>query len=326
MDKEHANFDGVVRQIKNTMTPKVIPVEIPVGEGPDFRGVIELFSQRCRMYKKGTKTGEYDEVAIPDEYTNRVAEYRQELIETIATTDDELLERYLGGEEISDDEAIAAMKAGMAQGELYPLFCCSAQLTYGIQALLSKLVELVPSPAERPALAAKTWGDAVDLTLEAKDGAPIVAQVFKTVSEPHVGEVSLFRVFQGKVANGAEVYNAPRSSLEKLNHLSVAQGKDRTEVPELHAGDVGVVAKLKDTHTNDTLSTQAKPIVLDKIPFPDPLIVMAIAVTTRGEEDKLSTGLQRLHDEDPTFHHEYNGELRQTLISGRGERHLEIVL
>jgi elongation factor G len=326
LDKEHADFERVYRDIKDNLSAKVVPIEIPVGEGPDFHGLINLFSKRCHVFKKGTKTGEYDERDVPEEYVDRLERYSQDLIETIATTDDTLLERYLGGEEISRDEAIAAMKAGMLRGELYPLLCCSAQNTYGTQALLTKLVELVPAPNECPPVPAKTWGDAADVSLEASDQGPLVAQVFKTVSEPHVGEVTLFRIYSGRVGNGADVYNAPRGLVEKLNHLSVAQGKDRVEVPELHAGDIGVVAKLRDTHTNDTLSTEGTPIVLQKIPFPEPLIVLSVAVTQRGEEDKLSTGLQRLHDEDPTFDHKYSPELRQTLISGRGERHLEVVV
>jgi len=326
LDKEHADFERVYKDIKDSLTSKVVPIEIPVGEGADFHGIMNLFSKQCHMYEKGTKTGEYKEVDVPDEYSDRLERYSQDLIETIATTDDALLERYLGGEEISRDEAIAAMKVGMAKGELFPLLCCSAQLTYGMRALLSKLVETVPAPTERPALAAKTWGDAADISVDATDSGPFVAQVFKTVSEPHVGEVSLFRIYSGKVGNGTEVYNAPRGVVEKLNHLSVAQGKDRAEVPELHAGDIGVVAKLKDTHTNDTLSTHGTQVVLPKIPFPEPLIVLSVAVTKRGEEDKLSTGLQRLHDEDPTFDHRFSAELRQTLISGRGERHLEVIV
>ena len=326
LDKEHADFERVYRDIKENLSAKVVPIEIPVGEGPDFYGLINLFSKRCHVFKKGTKTGEYDERDVPEEYVDRLERYSQDLIETIATTDDALLERYLGGEEISRDEAIAAMKMGMLRGELYPLLCCSAQNTYGTQALLTKLVELVPAPNECAPVPAKTWGDAADVSLEASDQGPLVAQVFKTVSEPHVGEVSLFRIYSGRVGNGADVYNAPRGLVEKLNHLSVAQGKDRVEVPELHAGDIGVVAKLRDTHTNDTLSTEGTPIVLQKIPFPEPLIVLSVAVTKRGEEDKLSMGLQRLHDEDPTFDHKYSPELRQTLISGRGERHLEVVV
>ncbi len=326
MDKEHADFEKVFTQIKRRLTSKVIPVEIPVGEGPEFHGIINLFSKKCHLYKKGTKAGEYDEVDVPPEYRDRYEKYSQELIEGIAATDDTLLERYLGGEEIGRDEAIAAMKKGMGTGEIFPLFCGAAELTYGTRALLSKIVELLPSPADRPALEAQKWGSAERLTLSPADGGPLAAQVFKTISEPHVGDVTYFRVFSGTVKNGQDVWNAPREAAEKLNHLCVAVGKERTEIAQLHAGDIGVVAKLRDTHTNDTLSSRDHPLVLPKIPFPEPVIAVAVEVKQRGEEDKLSTGLHKLHEEDPTFHHEYNAELGQTLIRGLGERHLEIVV
>jgi elongation factor G len=326
MDKEHADFEKVFASIKNRLTTKVIPVEIPVGEGPAFHGIINLFSKKCHLYKKGTKSGEYEEVDVPPEYQDRFTKYSQELIESIAATDDALLERYLGGEEIGRDEAIRAMKAGMAKGELYPLFCGAAEQTFGTRALLSKMVELLPSPAERPPVAAETWGKVEQITLQPDDAGPFVAQVFKTISEPHVGDVTFFRIYSGAVKNGQDVFNAPRQATEKLNHLCVSVGKERTEISELHAGDIGVVAKLRDTHTNDTLSTQARPIVLPKIPFPEPVITVSVEVKQRGEEDKLSTGLHKLHEEDPTFHHEYNAELGQTLIRGLGERHLEIVV
>jgi len=326
MDKEHADFEKVYHQIKERLTPKVIPVEIPVGEGAEFHGIINLFSKKCHLYKKGTKAGEYEEVDVPAEYQSRFDEYSRELIERIAETDDTLLERYLGGEEIGRDEAIRALKTGMARGEIFPLFCGAAELTYGTRALLSKLVELMPSPADRPALEAQKWGAADKVAVKPDDAGPFVAQVFKTISEPHVGDVTFFRVYSGTVKNGQDVWNAPRSAPEKLNHLCIAVGKDRTEVAELHAGDVGVVAKLRDTHTNDTLSTRETPIVLPKIPFPEPVITVAVEVKQRGEEDKLSTGLHKLHEEDPTFHHEFNAELGQTLLRGLGERHLEIVV
>ncbi len=326
MDKEHANFEKVFTQVKERLTTKVIPVEIPVGEGPEFHGIINLFSKKCHLYKKGTKAGEYDEVDVPAEYGTRFEKYSQELVESIAATDDTLLERYLGGEEIGRDEAIAAMKAGMLRGELFPLFCGAAELTSGTRALLSKMVELLPAPHERPPAEAQKWGSAERLAFKAEDGGPFVAQVFKTMSEPHVGDVTFFRLYSGTVRNGQDVYNAPHDATEKLNHLCVAVGKDRTEIAELHAGDIGVVAKLRDTHTNDTLSTREVPVVLHKIPFPEPVITVAVEVKQRGEEDKLSTGLHKLHEEDQTFQHEYSAELQQTLIRGLGERHLEIVV
>src|SRR5712691_6150127 len=183
MDKEHANFERVYQQIKATLTPKVIPVEIPVGEGPEFHGIVNLFSRKCHLYKKGTKTGEYEEVDVPAEYRERFERYSKELIERIAETDDTLLERYLSGEEIGRDEAIAAMKAGMLKRELFPLFCGAAELTYGTRALLAKLVELMPAPHERSTMEAQRWGSAERLTLRVEDGGPFGAQVFKTISE-----------------------------------------------------------------------------------------------------------------------------------------------
>jgi elongation factor G len=326
MDKEHADFEKAYTDIREHVTPKVIPIEIPVGEGADFHGIVNLFSQKCHRYRKGTKTGEYDEVDIPDEYRERFEQYRQELIERIAESDDRLLERYLEGGEITREEALTTMQRGMLRGELFPLLCGAAELTYGTRALLSKLVELMPSPADRGPVRAETWGDAKPVDLTSGDGEPFAAQVFKTVSESHVGEVSLFRIYAGRSQNGAEVVNPVSNAHEKLSHLSVTQGKDRTEVPVLHAGDIGAVPKLKHTHTNDPLCDRNRQVVLPKIPFPEPLIVMAIEVKQRGEEEKLSTALTRMHDEDPTFHHEYNGELGQTLIRGRGERHLEIIV
>ncbi|HEX9728510.1 MAG TPA: elongation factor G [Gemmatimonadales bacterium] len=326
MDKENADFERAYADIRDHLSPKVIPVEIPVGEGPDFHGIVNLFSKKCHLYQKGTKTGEYDEADIPPAYAERFERYSQELIERIAETDDSLIERYLGGEEISREEAIRAMQAGMARGELFPLLCGSATLTYGTRALLSKLAELVPPPSALGDTEAQMWGSAEAQAIARSDDAPFVAQVFKTVSEPHVGDVTYFRIHAGSVKNGDEVFNPPRDTSEKLNHLSITQGRDRAEIPVLHAGDIGTVAKLKDTHTNDTLATSAKPVVLSKIPFPEPLIVMAVEVKQRGEEDKLSTSLQRLHEEDPTFHYEYNSELSQTIIRGRGERHLQVVI
>jgi elongation factor G len=326
MDKEHADFEKVFRDIRDHVTSKVVPIEIPVGEGADFHGIINLFSKKCHMYKQGTKTGEYDEVDIPDEYRELFEKYSEVLTENVAEVDDELIERYLSGEEITREEALEAMKKGMIAGSLFPLLCGSAAMTYGTRALLSKLVQLVPAPTELAPRTATKWGSAETIEIPPKDDAPFVAQVFKTVSEPHVGDVTMFRVWSGKVANGGEAYNAPREVTEKLNHLSIGLGKERMEIPELHAGDLGVVAKLKNTHTNDTLSSTAEPVVLPKIPFPDPLIIMAVEVATRGDEDKLSTGLHKLHEEDPTFRHEYEPELRQTLVRGRGERHLEVIL
>jgi elongation factor G len=310
MDKEHADFERVFQDIKTHLTPKVVPVEIPIGDGHDFHGIINLFSGHCHFYKQGAKSGEYDVVPIPPEYEERFKAYTDQFTEAVAATDDALIERYLGGEEIPREEFIAAVKKGMLAGEVVPLFCGSSELAYGTRTLLRKMVQLVPSPAE--------------VTPPAE--APLVGRVFKTISEPHIGDVTLFRLYSGELKNGDEVWNAEHEVAEKLNHLSIQQGKERIEVEKLAAGDIGSVAKLRDTHTGDTFCRRDHPVRLPPIPFPEAVATSAVLVKQRGEEDKLAAGLHKLHEEDPTFHFEYSSELGQTLIHGMGERHFETIL
>ena len=326
MDKEHANFEKVYGDIREHLSGKAVPVEIPIGEGAHFKGVINLITQKAYTFKAGTKNGEADEAPIPDVLKERYEAFEKDLIEKVVETDEGLMERYLGGESIGHDELVPAMRKAMKAGELYPILCGAPELTYGVRTLLDELVELVPPPTENDAVEAEKWGSADKLALKPADDAPFAALVFKIVSEPHVGDVSFFRIYSGAIRNGQDAFNAPRSGIEKLNHLSIAQGKEKIEVPALHAGDIGVVAKLRETHTNDTLSTQAAPVILPRIPFPEPLIHSAIEAKVKGEEDKLSTGLAKLREEDPTFHWEYNPEVHQTWVHGLGERHLDIIL
>jgi elongation factor G len=319
MDKEHADFERVFNDVKAHLSPKVVPVEIPVGDGPAFHGIINLFSGKTHFYKKGTKSGEYDEVPLPLEYQAQFEKYNEALIEAVASSDDNLLERYLSGEEIPREEVLRTMKAAMLRGEIVPLFVGSADLTYGMRALLTKMVELLPAPGEVPHVD-------INEVLEASPPPLLLGRVFKTTSEPHVGDVTFFRTYTGTIRSGDELWNAEHSVAEKLNHLSVQQGKERIQVPELAAGDIGSVAKLRDTHTNDTFSHRDAPVRLSGIPFPEAVATSAVVVKQRGEEDKLAAGLHKLHEEDPTFHFEYSSELGQTLIHGMGERHFEIIL
>lgn len=323
MDRPNADFDRVLQDIREHLTKGVIPVEVPIGAGEEFRGIVNLFSGHAHVFRPGTQTGEYDHGPIPPEVQATVDRLYGELIETIAATDDTLLEHYLEGDTITREEAIHALKQAMARGELFPLFCGAPTLTYGVRALLTKTTELMPSPQERPAEIA-TGRNGSTVELRALNSDPFCALVFKTTSEPHVGELSFFRVFGGSVRNGEEVFNASREKTEKLAHLSIAQGKERVEVDELRAGDIGVVAKLKDTHTNDTLASPAHPLVLEGIDFPAPDIAIALEAANRGEEDKLAMGLHKLHEEDPCFTAEYNAELGQTIALGLGELHLEV--
>ncbi len=324
MDKDLADFEGVFRQIKSRLSPKALPVEIPVGQGADFHGIINLFSEKAHIYKKGTVTGEYDESEIPEAYREQETQWETELQETLATTNESLLEAYLEGGHISREEAIEAMALGMGRRDMFPVFCGSSTLTYGIRALLRKLVELCPSPSEATAETASRVGLAETVQIHATDDETLAALVFKTAAEPHVGELSYFRVFSGKVTNGMEVVNASDGATEKLNHLSISMGKERHEVSVLHAGDIGVIAKLKHTHTNDTLCTRDRAVALTKIDFPQADISVAIRGATRNDEDKLGEVLPRLHEEDPTFSAEFKPELHQTIARGLGEMHLDV--
>jgi elongation factor G len=327
MDKEHADFERTYQQIKDRLTSKVIPVEIPLGAGPAFRGVINLFARKAYLYKPGTRTGEYQEADIPAEEQRTFDRYYQELIEAISATDDSMLERYLEGAEIGRDEAIQGMKEAMKRGDLYPLFCVSADHMIGISALLTEIVQLMPSAYEMEEIHAFKGAEGTKtVEIHAVDQNPFAALVFKTHSEPHVGDVSYFRIFSGTVSNGQEVFNATRDGSEKMGHVAISQGKERLEVPILRAGDIGCVAKLRNTHTNDTLSTREHAVRLAQIIFPEPLVQFAVAATARHDEEKLQYGLHRLHDEDPTFETHYNAETHQTIISGLGERHLEVSL
>lgn len=319
MDKDNARFDHVYNEVKSLLSSSAVPVEIPVGAGQDFRGIINLFSQKAHIYKAGTQSGEYDEADPPEESQAEFKKWVDELQETLATTNEDMLERYLEGEEISREEAIEAMALGTGRGEVVPVFCGAANKSYGVRALLKKMVELFPNPGEIGPVSDGDGG-----TIEPSDDAPFAALVFKTTNEPHVGELSYFRVFTGQVVNGSSVSNPANAATEKLNHLSVPMGRDRLEVPRLHAGDIGVVAKLRNTHTGDTLCQSGRTFKLDPIPFPQPDISVAVKGLDRSDEDKLGEVLTRIHEEDPTFHASFEPELGQTIARGMGELHLDV--
>lgn len=327
MDKEQADFDAAYAAIKAKLTTKVVPVEIPIGAGAGFKGVINLFTKKAHLFKPGTKIGEYEEGPIPESERARFERYHAELVEAVASTDDALLERFFAGEEIPGDDEMRAMKEAMKRAELFPLLACSSQLTWGVRTLLDLLVQLMPSAYEMEEVHALRGAEGDRMVeIHPKEDAPFTALVFKTSSESHVGEVSYFRTFSGTLGNGSEVFNATRGVPEKVTHLAVPQGKERLEVAKLYPGDIGCVAKLKGTHTNDSLSTKEHPVRLPAIPFPEPLVRFAIEATVRADEEKLQLGLHRLHDEDPTIQTHFEPETHETIIEGLGERHLDVAL
>jgi elongation factor G len=323
MERENASFEDTFKQIKESLSGAAMPVEVPIGSGDGFQGVVNLFSGRAHMFKSGSSKGEYEEMDVPDELQAGVERYREELIETIASADDELLEAYLEGEELDRDRVLKVMGAAMRRGEVFPVFCGSGDSAWGARAVLSKLAELMPSPEQAgPFLAESRSGDPIELM--GTDGEPFAAVVFKTTSEPHVGELSYFRVFSGTVDNGSTVYNPSHANPERITHLSVPAGEHRNELARLHAGDIGVVAKLKDTHTGDTLCADGRRLRLPEIDWPAADASIAVAPKHRGDEDKLANGLNKLHEEDPTFRSGYEPELGQTIARGCGELHLSV--
>jgi len=322
MDKQHANFDKVLRRLRDTIAPGAVPVELPIGEGASFRGTVDLFSGRARIFNSGSETDESEDAAVPEEVAEAVESWTVELMETLATTDEELLDRYLEGDEISADEAVEAMAVAVARGEVVPVFCGAAEHSFGVRNLAAKIVGLFPDPGQSKVTATNSDGEQV--TLRPADDEVTTALVFKTSAEPHVGELSLFRVFSGMVANGAELANTTRQASERFNHLAIPMAKERVEVDAIRAGDIGVVAKLKSTRTNDTLAAAGSQLALDGITFPQPDISVAVRGAARADEDKLGEALSMLHDEDPTFYAEFVPELRQTIARGLGELHMDV--
>ena len=320
MDKAHADFARVLDEVKEKLAPGAVPVQLPIGADEDFRGIVDLLTGTASVFKSGTVTGESEEAPVPDEVADEVENWSTELMETLATTDEELLDRYLEGEEIPLKELHAALAGAMADGEVVPVFCGAAEHSFGAVELARNLVELAPHPGRTGQVeAVDAGGEAV--SLRSSDEEQPTALVFKTSAEPHVGELSLFRVYSGMLVNGSELRNVSRGATERINHLAIPQSKDRVGVEALHAGDIGVLAKLKSTRTNDTLSAPANPVTLEGVAFPRADISVAVRGAARADEDKLGEALGRLHDEDPTFVAEFVPELRQTIARGLGELH-----
>ncbi|MCG8467573.1 MAG: elongation factor G [Gemmatimonadetes bacterium] len=323
MDRDNASFRETFTQIKETLSPAAIPVEVPIGSGPDFEGIVNLFTMKAHTFKPGDK-GEYEEGEIPEELAAGVEDFREQMVEAIAAADDDLLEAYLEGEELDRDKIIIGLAQAMLRGEAFPVFCGAGSDSRGVRQLLNRIVELAPSPAEAPPQVAQNAAGEVEIA--ATTDAPIAALVFKTTSEPHIGDLSYFRVFGGEVKNGLTLLNPERSANERIAHLSIPHGSQRMEVESLSPGDIGVVAKLRDTHTGDTLCADAKTVTLDGIEWPATDISLAVTAQSRGDEDKIGNGLAKLHEEDPTFTSGYDPERGQTIIRGLGEIHLNISL
>ncbi|MDI6703575.1 MAG: elongation factor G [bacterium] len=321
MDKENASFHKSYESIKNGLNANVIPIQLPIGEEGNFRGVIDLIGQKAYVYKDG----DFKIEEIRDDLKDKSHSYREKLIEAIVETDDTLTEKYLEGKELTEEELRKTLSKAIKEQKLIPVLCGSAYNNIGIHPLLDNLIEVLPDPFFQKFIIGKNESDEEEKR-EISVNEPFSSLVFKVMTDPYVGDLTLFRVFSGKVRTGQEIYNSTKGEKERIGHICQIHGKQRREVGEIVTGDVGAVIKLRNVSTSDTLCDPAHPIRLKPIDFPNPTISIAVNPKTKQDQEKLSIGLSHLEDEDPTFRVKLEHELGQTIISGMGEIHLEVMI
>ncbi|MFH1313782.1 MAG: elongation factor G [Candidatus Eisenbacteria bacterium] len=325
MDKEYADFDKVVDQARSHLRGPVVVAQLPVGKGDAFSGVVDLFSMKYYKYdRSGSGAGMMHE--IPAEMVDQAKTMRKKMVESIAECSDELLEAYLEDKEINADVLSQAYRQGFATGKITPVVCASSQFNIGTQQILDSMTHVFPSPVDIGTFKARTPQETEESERKVSSDEPFAALVFKTISEPHVGDMSILRVYRGKVLEGTDVFNVTKDTTERFTQIYTLMGRERREVNRLVAGDIGATVKLRETGTNDTLCAKNSPVIIHPIEFPKPVVRDAIEAKTKGDEDKISSGLARLHQEDRTFSMTVDGETKQTLISGLGELHLDVVL
>ncbi|MDQ2084894.1 elongation factor G [Herbivorax sp. ANBcel31] len=322
MDDENADFHKVFDQLVDTFGKNVIAFEIPIIEGDKFIGYVNIVTMKALKFGKE----KLEEVEIPSDLNDKIEEAREELIEAVAETDEELMEKFFDGQEFTDEEINSGLRTGIKNGFLTPVFFGSASNNLGVKNLMDSIIDLMPAPSDEKVVEAKKKDSDEMCELEISKDADLSALVFKTIADPFVGKISMLRVYSGTLKSDSLVYNTSTEKNEKISQLFVLRGKKQIPVDQLVAGDIGAVAKLQNVNTNDTLCTKSNAVELDKIVFPEPVISMAVEPKSKGDEEKIGSGLHKLQDEDPTFKVEINSETHQMLISGIGEVHLDVVV
>jgi elongation factor G len=322
LDRDRADFFRTLDSLTRRLKGRIVPLHIPVGEESGFKGYVDLAKMKAFVYADG-KSAEAD---VPADLTDRAREWREKLVEAAAETDDDLLAKYLEDGALDEASMLKALKSGIAQGKIVPVLCACATRTIGSHPLLDMIVQEFPSPADRGEIAGTDMKakQAATRAIDAK--APPVALVFKTLQDPHIGKLSLFRVMSGTVKADSTLLNPARGVKERMGHVAWLQGKTQKAVTELGPGEIGVAQKLKETQTGDSLCDEAHPLELPRITFPEAAISFAIQPKSRGDEDKISTALARIAEEDPTVHHHFDPETKQLLISGVGNLHVEMTV
>lgn len=321
MDRENANFNKVLDQIREFFGPKAVPLQLPIGSEANFNGIVDIVSEKAYSFAdKNLK-----ECEIPEDLKDTLAKYRSALLEAVAETDDDILMKYLEGEELTDAEIEKGLRKGIISGDIFPILCGSSLTNKGINLLLDVICNYAASPQDRPDEIVVKPGTDEEIIRKCSADEPFSALVFKTMADPYVGKLTLFKVFSGSVKSDTSVYNVTQNQTEKFGQIYALKGKKQENITEVVAGDIAAVAKLQYTTTNDTLADKENPILLKPIDFPKPVLTLAAQPKSSGDEDKISSGLARLMEEDKTFEVSKDPETSQLLVSGMGEIHLEVL-
>ncbi|MBC8215462.1 MAG: elongation factor G [Candidatus Marinimicrobia bacterium] len=324
LDREHTKFDEILTSAREHFGKNVFPMQLPVNSGPGFNQIVDVMRNEIVTYKTDG-SGTYTEKPADGEWAEKVEALHEELIEYVAESDDSLLEKFFEEGTLSEDEMRGGIHAAIQNQTMIPLFCTAAASNVGVQRLMDFIAKYGSSPVDRAKVTAKDFVSEKDVDVKLENPETVI-QVFKTISEAHVGELSFFRVYSGKVSTGMDLYNTTRSTSERFGQLFIINGKSRTNVQTLNAGDIGAVVKLKDTHTGNTLCSPKFKVLLPETNYPNPNTHTAILLKAKGDEEKISVGLSSMHEEDPSFVYRVDSEIKQTIISGQGELHLKIVL
>lgn len=324
MDKIGADFAYAISTIHNRLGAKAEAVQWPIGAENNFKGIIDLIEKKAYVYDEGIDENT-KETAIPSDLVDVVEERRNRLIETVADFDEELMEKYLEGEEVSPELIKKAIRKGTLSVEFFPVFCGSAFKNKGVKLVLDGVIEYLPAPTDIAAVVAHTK-DGKEVTRESSDDAPFTALAFKVMTDPYVGKLTFFRVYSGSVKSGSYIKNSTKDGRERVGRLLLMHANHREEVEEIYAGEIGAIVGLKETTTGDTLVGEKDDIILESMKFPEPVISVAIEPKTKQDQDKMSVALQKLSEEDPTFKTRTDKETGQTIISGMGELHLDIIV
>ena len=324
MDRTGANFYRVVDQIKNRLGANAHPIRLPIGAEDQFKGLIDLFEMKAYIYTNdlGTDIKVED---IPADMAEKAQQYRDALIEAIAECDDDIMMKYLEGEEISIDELKKGLRKGVCDNKIVPVTCGTAFKNKGVQLLLDSIVELMPSPVDVKAIEGELEDD-TKVERHSSDDEPFSALAFKVMTDPYVGRLTFLRIYSGKLTSGSYVLNATNGKKERISRLVQMYADQRIEESEVYAGDICAAVGLKDTTTGDTLCDEKAPIILERMTFPEPVISVAIEPKTKADQDKMGIALQKLAEEDPSFKVKTDNETGQTIISGMGELHLDIIV